>query len=99
MQHKLTPQLVLTAAVVAPLLLVAANVLLIYIPGLPGHPPRGIGHALFWLPAIVAVVLFQFLPFRSWSARAFLTVTFGGAMFAVLLSAHLFGACSFGDCL
>jgi hypothetical protein len=99
MQHKLTLQFVPTAAVVAPLLLVVANVLLTYIPGLPGHPPRGIGRALFWLPAVVAVVLFQFLPFRSWSARAFLTVVFGGAMFAVLLMAYLFGACSFGDCL
>lgn len=99
MQHKLTPQLVLTAAVVAPLLLVVANVLLTYMPGLPGHPPRGVGRALFWLPAAVAVGLFQFLPFRSWSARAFLTLAFGGVMFAVLLMAYLFGACSFGDCL
>ena len=89
----------LTAAVIAPLLLVVVNVLLTYMPGLPGHPPRGIGRALFWLPAVVAVVLFQLLPFRSWPARAFLTVAFGGTMFGVLLTVYLFGACSFGDCM
>lgn len=99
MQYKLTPRLVLVAAVFAPLVLVAANVLITYTPGLPGHPPRGIGRALFWLPSVVAVVLFQFLPFRSWPARAFLTVAFGGTMYAVLLMAHIFGACSFGDCM
>lgn len=99
MQYKLTPQCALTAAVVVPLVLLVGLVLLTYMPGLPGHPPRGIGPALFWLPAALAVVIFQLLPFRSWSARAFLTVAFGGAMYAALLMAYLFGACTFGDCL
>lgn len=99
MQYKLTPRTTLVAAVLVPLTMVAVNVLLTYTPGLPGKPPRGIGRALFWLPAAVAVVLFQFLPFRSWSARAFLTVAFGGVMYAVLLTTYLLGACSFGDCL
>jgi hypothetical protein len=99
MRYKLAPRTVLVAAVIAPLLLVLANVLLTYAPGLPGHPPRGFGRALFWLPAVVAVALFQLLPFSSWSARAVLTVAFGGVMYAVLLTAYLFGACSFGDCM
>ncbi len=99
MQHKPSARSILAAAVCVPLIVVAITVLLNYAPGLPGQPPRGIARALFWLPPFIAVALFQLLPFSSWSARAFLTVAFGGTMYAVLLMAYLFGACSFGDCL
>jgi hypothetical protein len=94
-----TPRKAFLGAVVVPLALVCVNVLVTYMPGLPGAPPRQIGRALFWLPAAVAVALFQLLPFRSWPARLFLTVAFGGVMYGVLLMAYIVGACSYGDCL
>jgi hypothetical protein len=99
MQFKLTPRNAFLAAILVPLILACLNVLATYMPGLPGVPPRHVGRALFWLPAAVSIVLFQFLPFSSWPARIFLTVAFGGVMYGVLLMVYLFGACSYGDCL
>ena len=54
--------------------------------------------ALFLVPSIVAVAIFQRMPFESRLHRLLLTAVFGAIMFALLLMAYIVGACSYGDC-
>jgi len=98
MQFLRTPRNALLAASLLPVLLACCVVFAVYMPGLPGTPPRSIGRILFWLPPVVAVALLQLFPFGSRVLRALATLVFGGAMFCVLLMVF-FGACSFGDCM
>jgi hypothetical protein len=99
MQFLGTPRNALLVASVLPVLLARCVVFVVYMPGLPGSPPRSIGRILFWLPSAAAVVLLQLFPFGSWVLRALASWVFGGAMFCVSLIVFFFGACSFGDCM
>lgn len=99
MQLLRSPRGTLAVATVVPLLLALCVVLIVYVPGLPGSPPRSIGRVLFWIPPVTAVLLLQLFPFGSWVVRSLATVAFAGAMFYALLMVMFFGACSFGDCM
>ena len=92
-------RLLFAGATFVPLLLASCVVLVVYLPGLPGLPPRTIWQALVWLPPVAAVLLLQSIPFASFINRAVATVTFGVIMLLLLFGAMFFGACSFGDCI
>ena len=92
------PRLVLALSVAVPLAIALLNVLVIYSPLFPGHPPRDSVRVLVFAPPLIAVLSLQAMPFGSAGRRLFLTASFGLLMLALLFMVHLFGACSYGDC-
>lgn len=89
----------LSLALLLPLLIVWMNVYRTYAPGLEGHAPRNIGPFWFWIPLVVAISIFQAVPYATLMRRVVATIVFTVIAAAILWTAYFWGACLYGDCL